>query len=705
MAGIVACAGTAGLSRNRGRVAILGGGMAGLATAWRLSAPGWRDRFESITVYQRGWRLGGKAASSRGAHGRIEEHGLHVWLGSYENAFALLRECYAELDRPRTDPNAPVQTWDQALIPADHLGLAERWGADWLAWQGTFSRNDELPGEPSSTGREMTALDFLQRMLRLLVDFAESIRDPLPHGLVLSSSPSPPADSRSADAVARAALAALLALTEAPPAGSAATELLGTVLDAIRGALDYEDRPDHKRSWVLMSMLTATARGILVDKLITDPRGFRAINDEDFGDWVLRHGAHRDVLESPLIRGLYDLVFGYEDADPRRPAFGAGLAVFLTGLVLFEYRGAIFWKMTAGMGDIVIAPLYQVLRRRGVEFEFFHRLDGLHLDAQRHAIDAISMGRQVRLADGVDHYEPLTTVRGLRVFPAQPLRDQLSSPDRDRIRDWHSLETHWGREEDAESRVLRRGVDFDHVVLAVSLGMVDIVAGELVADQQSWRDMTTRVRTVATQAFQIWLGVDEPSLGWHGKPEVTTSAYLPPFETWASMGQTLWAEEWPDDERARTVAYFCGSLGAPWPTDEDPAIYVRRYEEQVRCDAVRFMNRDIGLWFPNAVSEAGFAWHLLCGADGRHGSAALESQHVSVNIDPSDRYVQSVPGSDRYRLRPDESGYDNLVLAGDWTDCGMNAGCIEAAVRSGLQAANVLLGRGRHYGIRGYYLP
>ncbi len=85
---------------------------------------------------------------------------------------------------------------------------------------------------------------------------------------------------------------------------------------------------------------------------------------------------------SPLIRGLYDLVFGYEDGDPRRPAFGAGRMVFLTGLVLFEYKGAIFWKMTAGMGDIVIAPLYQALRRRGVKFEFFHRLDALHLDAR-----------------------------------------------------------------------------------------------------------------------------------------------------------------------------------------------------------------------------------------------------------------------------------------------------------------------------------
>jgi hypothetical protein len=35
----------------------------------------------------------------------------------------------------------------------------------------------------------------------------------------------------------------------------------------------------------------------------------------------------------------------------------------------------------------------------------------------------------------------------------------------------------------------------------------------------------------------------------------------------------------------------------------------------------------------------------------------------------------------------------------------MNAGCIEAAVMSGLQAANALLGRSRFYRIRGLYLP
>ncbi|RAV17247.1 amine oxidase [Mycolicibacterium sp. GF69] len=669
--------------------------MAGLSAAWRLSEPGWRDRFDAITVYQRGWRLGGKAASSRGPHGRIEEHGLHIWLGSYENAFGLLRECYTELDRATTDPGAPIQAWDQALIPADNLGLADRWGDDWLTWLGTFTRNEELPGEPHSTGREITAVGFLRRAAQLLVDFTRSLRDAEPVGLVLSASPHPYAAETAVEAVQRAALAALMAAAE--PRSSAS--LLDVAVAAVGRTLDREHRPDHRRSWLLVSLVVAVVRGLIADNLVTDPRGFRAINDEDFGEWILRHGAHPDVLDFPLIRGLYDLVFGYAGGDPQRPAFAAGLAVFLTGLVLFEYKGAIFWKMTAGMGEIVIAPIYQVLRRRGVRFKFFHRVDSLYLDAERRHVDAISMGRQLTLADGVDEYQPLTRSRGLPVFPSEPLADQV------RVRPgMHTLESHFGDRSDIETLTLRRGIDFDHVVLAMSLSMVEIVAAELIDDRPEWRAMTENVRTVATQAFQIWLRPDEPALGWP-RPGVTTSAYVPPFDTWASMPQTLWAEDWPADDRPGTVAYFCGAFDAPWPVREPYDDYVRRSGEAVHAAAVRYLDHHVGLYFPGATTADGFAWHLLSGVDGHRGRDALATQHVSVNIDPSDRYVQSVPGSDKYRLRPDEGGYDNLVLAGDWTDCGMNAGCIEAAVMSGLQAANALLGRGRFYRIRGFYLP
>lgn len=672
--------------------------MAGLSAAWRLSEAGWRDRFDSITVYQRGWRLGGKGASSRGPYGRIEEHGLHIWLGCYDNAFALLRECYAELDRPTTDPTSPIQTWDQAFIPADHLGIADRFDHEWLVWPGRLARNCELPGEPNSTGREFTAIDFLRRALRLVLNFADSLSE-------LDDDHHPPA-SRDAtrewlQVVRWGVLAMLATLTKPITPNAIPSAELNHVLDAIRAALDYEHRPDHRRFWLFLSLETATARGIVADRLVTDPRGFRAINDEDFCAWILRHGAHPDVVDFPLVRGLYDMVFGYEDGDFNRPALAAGVALLLTGIALFQYKGAFFWKMTAGMGDVVIAPLYQALRRRGVRFEFFHRVDALHLDDRRQAIEAITIGRQARLANGIKEYEPLSRVGGVPVFPDRPLVEQL---------DEHvhgDLESHFGRRADIETRVLRRGVDFDHVVLAASVGMVALIAGELIADNPQWRDMTANLRTVATQAFQLWLRPDEPTLGW-SRPGVTTSGYVAPFDTWASMPQTLWAEQWPPFDRPRTVAYFCGALNAPWPllkVSEDPGAYVADCRERVLSEAVAYLDNDVGLYLPGAVTEQGFAWHLLVGANGHRGKSALETQHVSVNIDPSDRYVQSMPGSDKYRLRSDESGYDNLVLAGDWTDSGFNAGCIEAAVMSGLQAANALLGRGHRYRIRGFYQP
>ena len=76
------------------KIAVLGGGTGSLSAVWSLtSLPDWQDRFD-ITVYQMGWRCGGKGASGRNpnVHQRIEEHGLHVWFGCYDNAWKVLRE-------------------------------------------------------------------------------------------------------------------------------------------------------------------------------------------------------------------------------------------------------------------------------------------------------------------------------------------------------------------------------------------------------------------------------------------------------------------------------------------------------------------------------------------------------------------------------------------------------------------------------------
>src|SRR4051794_18573209 len=256
-----------------------------------------------------------------------------------------------------------------------------------------------------------------------------------------------------------------------------------------------EDDADLRRTWHLVAVMTAVVRGLLADGLFTGRRSFRELNDEDFLDWILRHGAPPAVADFAFIRGLYDLVFA--EAGPQRSQRGvsAGVAVFLTTKMFFEYRGAIFWKMAAGMGDVVFAPLYQALRRRGVEFEFFHRVDQLQLSTDRATIEAIAVGRQVRLARGIESYEPLVRIGGLPCLPSTPLVGQLDT--RSDIQD-QPLESHFCEWPDAETRVLRRGEDFDVAVLAIPVGMAPIVCRELIDDRREWHAMVEHLPTTAT---------------------------------------------------------------------------------------------------------------------------------------------------------------------------------------------------------------
>jgi uncharacterized protein with NAD-binding domain and iron-sulfur cluster len=685
--------------------------MGGLAAAWRLSEPGWQGELESITVYQRGWRLGGKGASSRGPNGRIEEHGLHLWLGYYENSFRLLRECYAELDRPATDPEAPIKTWRDAMIPSETVALEDRRGDGWHHWLGQFTPNDLLPGEPEATGRDFSVADILRRALQLITDFLESLPD---EGVscgevVLSGSPEAPEGANALVTGFRAAvLAAILeasaqvgGVLDRSSAASSVTALdraITTTNEALQSLV--EDDADLRRTWHLVAVMTAVVRGMLADGLFTDRSGFRTLNDEDFLDWITRHGAPPEVADFAFIRGLYDLVFAEAGASRSRRGVSAGVAVFLTTKMFFEYRGAIFWKMAAGMGDIVFAPLYQALRQRGVRFEFFHRVDQLHLSADRARIEAITMGRQVHLAPGLDSYEPLVRVGGLPGFPSTPLVDQL---DTTADIEGEPLESHFCDWPDAETRVLRYGKDFDVAVFAISIGMAPIVCRELIEDRREWRAMVDHVTTTATQALQLWLREDEPSLGW-SEPGATVSAYEQPFHTWASMPQLIEAERWPVTDRPGSIAYFCGALQASWPPDAPAHAYVAEQRAHVRANAVELVERKLAHLLPGTSARGAFRWDLLCGRDGHTGSSAIDTQLCLANVDPSDRYVQCAPGSDAYRLRADESGYDNLVLAGDWTDNGLNAGCIEAATISGLRAANAVLGRSRSYRIAGTWL-
>jgi uncharacterized protein with NAD-binding domain and iron-sulfur cluster len=210
--------------------------------------------------------------------------------------------------------------------------------------------------------------------------------------------------------------------------------------------------------------------------------------------------------------------------------------------------------------------------------------------------------------------------------------------------------------------------------------------------------MVEHVKTTQTQAVQLWLRDDLPGIGWKlGSPVL--DGFAEPFDTWADMSHLLPRERWPAGSAPLQIAYLCSRLdddGAA-PPPRTASEYAARQRDRVEAHARSWLGGEAhGLW-PRAASKGagGFDWSLLVDPEEREGPRRLEAQYLQATWSPSERYVLSVPGSRRHRLRADESGFDNLFLAGDWVRTGMSAGCVEAAVMAGMQAARALSGHPR----------
>lgn len=713
-------------------VAVIGGGCAGLTTAFELSRPEHAGRYR-VTVYQQGWRLGGKGASGRGAHGRIEEHGLHLWMGWYENAFRLVRECYAELGRDPAD--CPIASWRDAFKPDSFLGVMEKTaGGEWLHWTAHFPPGRDLPGDPYPEGHRWTMAHYLVRSAALVRSLLGTLSVYRHGGDPGSGTEDVPGDGSPEAVLAwirRLAgygeLAGLALLAQAAGALEAAlrkltrsTEnsilaLLKSLATGARAELEdfAEKDAGARRLWTILDLTLATLRGIISCGLVYEERGFDAIDDWECREWLLAHGASRSSVESGYLRGLYDLGFAYEDADPGRPSIAAGQALRSMIRAFFTYRGAFFWRMQAGMGDIVFAPLYEVLKRRGVRFEFFHRLENVKLSSSENLesgeaphVCTLEFDVQAAIRDG--EFQPLVDIKGLPCWPSTPDWSQLEHGEQLRDEGW-SMESFWDRRRHA-CKSLRVGQDFDLVVLAVGVGAIPHVCREIVESNPRWRTMVEQVKSVATQAFQIWMQDDMEQLGWpHGPTAI--SGFVEPFDTWADMGHLLRREDWPRTPLA--LAYFCNALpDLDGRDDRSRPEYPNRLRAVVRRNAIRFLNRDVvHLWSRAQRAPGEFRWDTLVDPAGGAFAAApsdekrFDSQFWSANVNPSDRYSLSLPGSLAHRISPLDTGYDNLTIAGDWTACGFNAGCVEAAVMSGLLAAHAIALSPRLEDIIGYDHP
>ena len=171
---------------SKTKIAILGGGMAGLSAAYQLSkTQALRDRYQ-VTIYQLGWRLGGKAASGRDAIGRNLEHGLHVWFGCYENTFKMLQEIYAARNPP---PGSKLRVWQDAVKPQDYtpIGMQDDKGG-WHYLQLTWPTNTGTPGD----GTLMPTIgQMLETIIGWIKEFFFKDDEPSPAEATAAAGPPP----------------------------------------------------------------------------------------------------------------------------------------------------------------------------------------------------------------------------------------------------------------------------------------------------------------------------------------------------------------------------------------------------------------------------------------------------------------------------------------------------------------------------------
>jgi uncharacterized protein with NAD-binding domain and iron-sulfur cluster len=729
------------------RIVIIGGGVSAMTAALYLTEQDDWQQHRSITVYQQGWRLGGKGASGRNAkYGqRIEEHGLHVWFGAYVNSFKTIETVYNKLQR---SDSCSLSTWQQALKPHSFVALEEYIGDNWQTWPIDFPL---VPGNPAHGSLDITAWDFVKMALAWLKKWIADIQSKASNANKSTQLKTKKSRDKSLLRHLQQQLDDLVDDTEEAwqqfgkdieqqaheisstpsllitklnhfvhgqqtlnPQGAEKKDglVIWYVVRKLKRWLNSEitdlldDNSELRRLYICADLAIAMLVGLVKDKVYRN--GFGVINKYDFRQWLKRNGANVQYsVNSAPVRGFYDLVFAYPKGDFSKPNVEAGVAALAMLRITLCYRGGVMWKMQAGMGDVIFAPIYELLKKRGVNFEYFHQLQNLtpSINARgEHTVDTIELQQQISLKSEVE-YQPLVNIKNLPCWPSEPLYEQINAEQATLLQQNNiNLESFWSDwpakyqafyNKPLPSKVLRVNEDFDKVILGVSVASLEHVCPELLELDCLFSAQAKQVKTVATQAAQLWLNKTDQQLGWQFIPTSEEgpilSGFSEPFDTWAAMSNLIDKEQWPQSSLPANIAYFCSAF----PCDEYPPQskheFVVNAKAQVKENLKSMLENNMQPLWPLAYSHTDFDWSVLYG-DGRAENSRLDEQYWRVNVDPSERYVLSVAGSSQYRLATHATIFTNLFITGDWIKTGVNAGCVEAAVMAGMQTSRAICG-------------
>jgi uncharacterized protein with NAD-binding domain and iron-sulfur cluster len=464
-----------------------------------------------------------------------------------------------------------------------------------------------------------------------------------------------------------------------------------------------EDEKEQRHMAIAICFAYYNIKGVLEDVYVPETKSFdfARINKYDYREWLAGQGAPQWLVNSVIVRFFYTGTFAnLVNENGGAVAAGTALQFFAKSI---GYKGSFVYQMTYGTGEVMIMPMYEVLKNRGVKFKFFHKIEQVHYAATGD-IEKISFAEQVQLS--VPEYNPVKKMDGqkLSVWPAEPLYEQISPTEVEKLKAGKvNLEDPWSEWTDFRKGQFIKGEDFDEVILGIPVGTLKTICSEIIEKDNRWKMMVDNIVTTPTQSAQLWflpsleeLGFDRSSWGLpsqNGAPNVVV--YQNPMYSWLDSSLVLFNENWPKNQQPKFLAYFTGPfvLHKPLPPFSDHQ-YQSKENERLKNAFEQWLQDNAAWFWPKGATylyPQGLNFQLLADADNAaDGYARYSSQFFRANVRPTDQYTLSVPNSDGYRLKADESGINNLFLCGDWIDFGGNVGYIDGTIQSGQQAAQAL---------------
>lgn len=685
---------------HRVRVAILGGGPAGLACAWLLSNPkmangksAWNQGGKAanldfqLTIVERQNLPGGKAASAREVEGSkkrlIHEHGLHVLMGFYANVLGIVKLLGTEsllVDTPtlRVPAGAApgdvasaweiaIHPWSGAPVPAGAPAPAVAAAAAAPTAKPKASASTRSPRTPESkaVAEEMVFEQDLDKatkpshkpLLRSLLFLNRQVRQ-----LSTKRGAKPAAIASPYHVMVMKSLAKSLSFaptsTESALAWSNGDEQeLGSAdsfeqIGALARLLRQFSRAalaqgtgvgDHLAAEALelgtTMLIGLQDHGLLPIWAFADPA--KLSTDSSLGDWALSlQQAFDSVSISQWLEGN-GIAKGFVQRSRLLAALTAG--VFSTPD-----------SMAAGTFIHGVARL--VLDFQGAPFKRMRGGTGEVLIAPMYAALKKTKKVEFRFGTSVAALRLAHTEDTSQVVAAKVRASETDQPGMRFVKGNATEKTRPGWEvqkRKKRSTVVESLIEADAFVLALPpfQAASEAQAKPLIDGlPASLQETLARIGSRATVSLQHW------TTGSPLYPARIVAPFPGPMRCAAAM------EHLAGDEGTEVLSppvYYCGDMD----------------DEAARAFAKK---EDCGAWLSeNAPSM-------------QQGQQARDP-FVSPNVDGSARYVRMDPATQAARPGIGDSGARNLWLAGDWTKGALSCGSIEHAVTSGLEVAADIL--------------